>query len=98
MMKKQMLESLSNSLVIYMTTLKERFEKQFVRRFTHGEDVNTSSGELLSFFRQELLALAESCQKHGGLGEQFSQDEADAYDMARAEMIALIRSKAEELV
>lgn len=68
------------------TTLKERFEKQFVRRFTHGEDVNTSSGELLSFFRQELLALADSVE------EWNKRDIAHLEDAA-----TLIRAKAHEL-
>lgn len=70
-----------------MTTLKERFEKDFHKGFVSEESI-------LSFFRQELLALAEEVEEQATNTRLNDLERASGLEDAAT----LIRSKANELV
>jgi uncharacterized protein (DUF2164 family) len=82
-----------------MTTLKERFEE----KFSQGDDIGyfgfkleTRFSEVVSFFRQELLALAEEIE--ATLMPVSDNLGIKAHNRATNDAAALIRSKADELV
>jgi hypothetical protein len=83
-----------------MTTLKERFEEQFVKDAVRLRIVGQQTGfvfpdevtgSILAFFRQELLSLADQVERgkdsHTGIYRMGIEDAAER-----------IRSKADELV
>lgn len=79
-----------------MSTLKERFEKRF---WEHRISKNTKqTADILAFFQQELLALAEEIEKERAkyvlLETAYGKEKANGLWQAAN----LIRSKAAELV
>lgn len=81
--------------------MKERFEKAWDNATTQ-EDINDDNyrtsvekEQLLAFFHQEFLALAEECE---GLSKNGTMEEESIYDMAIDDAVRNIRSKADELV
>lgn len=69
-----------------MTTLKERFEKEFESPWG-----NATENAIFSFFRQELLGLAQTIEREAILETDYERGNA----MVGA--AKLIRSKADEL-
>lgn len=88
-----------------MTTLKERFGQQFPNNIAEVIDDfgSTTKNDILAFFRQELLALAEEINVMPWKPE-FVDEQKEAlakrsllYVMGLVEAVALIRAKANEL-
>lgn len=92
-----------------MSTIKERFEEKFtVFSDERGwEGCDGSPQQLLSFFHQELLTLAEEIEAkkikspwktalNGSQAEQIMKDH-DIYNRSVMDAAALIRAKAKEL-
>lgn len=76
-----------------MTTLKERFEKQF----PEWRNKNAQALHVLSFFRQEFLALAEECEDMKDKYEPAYGKDDQALVFGLAEAASLIRNRANEL-
>lgn len=89
-------------IYIYMTTLKERFETKFANAGVIGdrklaEYLPDTYAALQSFFRQELLALAEEVQNYNQSKRNENGFYQEGRDAATEVAVIRIRSKADEL-